>query len=469
MSETDGETPAAPDPGLPGGPPRGEVPGDAPATPDPRLPADPPQGEVDGDAPTAPDLHLPGGAPRGGRDGEPLAVPDLRLRGDPPRVMRLSRKALAVLGLIACSAIGGSLLYALQPQHKAASQELYDTGSHATADALNSAPKDYGQIPKLGPPLPGDLGRPIVSAQGRGVDTAPPATGQPGRLPPRDAGAANAAQAARQRAQQERDTARTSKLFLGSAATGTTIAGSAAAPGMTPQSAGGGAGSAGAPPSSADDDQAHKREFLAERSGGSPVSSSRLTEVPSPYLLQAGSVIAAALITGIRSDLPGQITAQVTSNVYDSPTGRLLLIPQGARLIGEYDASVAFGQSRVLLAWNRLIMPDGRSIALDRQPGGDAQGFAGLQDKVDQHWGGIARAALLSTILGIGAQAGGSGDDELVRAIRQGTSDTVSQAGQQIVRRQLNVQPTLTVRPGYPVRLIVTRDLVLAPVDMGDR
>jgi type IV secretion system protein VirB10 len=167
--------------------------------------------------------------------------------------------------------------------------------------------------------------------------------------------------------------------------------------------------------------------------------------------------------------LPGQIAAQVTSNVYDSRTGRLLLIPQGARLIGEYDSSIVSGQRRVLLAWNRLILPDGRSIALDRQPGGDPQGFAGLEDKVDQHWGGIARAAILSTIIGVGAQVGGSGDDELVRAIRQGTSDTVSQEGQQIVRRQLNVQPTLTIRPGYPVRLIVTRDLVLAPVDMGDR
>jgi len=468
MSEADGKASVASDPRLPGDPPKGDVAGEAPAAPDPRLPADPPRGEVDGEAP-APDLCLTAGPPRGGLDGESLAGPDLRLRGDPPQVMRLSRKALAVLGLVACSAIGGSLLYALQPRHKASSQELYETGSHATADALNSAPKDYDQIPKLGPPLPGDLGRPIVSAQARGVDTAPPAIGQPGRLPPRDAGAANAAQAARQRAQRERDSARTSNLFLASTARGEAIAGNTTAPGILPRSAGERADSADAPAPPVGDDQARKRDFLAERSGGSPVSSSRLSEVPSPYILQAGSVIAAALISGIRSDLPGQIMAQVTSNVYDSPTGRLLLIPQGARLIGDYDSSVAFGQSRVLLVWNRLILPDGRSIALDRQPGGDPQGFAGLQDKVDEHWGGVARAALLSTVLGLGAQAGGSGDDELVRAIRKGTSDTVSQAGQQIVRRQLNVQPTLTIRPGYPVRLIVTHDIVLAPVDMGDR
>lgn len=469
MSEADGQTPAVPDPDPRGDPPRGEADGEATVAPDPRLRGNLPQGEVDGEVPTAPDLGLGGHPLRGGGDGGTPAVPDLRLRADPPQVMRLSRKALAVLGLVACSAIGGSLLYALQPQHKAASEELYDTGSHATADMLNGVPKDYGQIPKLGPPLPGDLGRPIVSAQARGVDTPPPGVGQRGSLPAREAGAANAAQAARQRAQQERDTARTSKLFLGSSATGGGVAGYDTAPGVTPLGAGGGAGGAAAPTPSVEDDQANKRDFLAERRGGSPVSAARLSEVPSPYILQAGSVIAAALITGIRSDLPGQITAQVTSNVYDSPTGRLLLIPQGARLIGDYDSSIVSGQRRVLLAWNRLILPDGRSIALDRQPGGDPQGFSGLQDKVDEHWGGIARAAILSTIIGVGAQVGGSGDDELVRAIRQGTSDTVSQAGQQIVGRQLNVQPTLTIRPGYPVRLIVTRDLVLAPVDMGGR
>ena len=130
---------------------------------------------------------------------------------------------------------------------------------------------------------------------------------------------------------------------------------------------------------------------------------------------------------------------------------------------------MSFGQNRVLLAWDRLILPDGRSIALNRLPGADPSGFAGLQDGTNYHWGGIAKAALLSTALGIGAQAGSNGNDNLARAIREGTSDTINQAGQQIVRRQLNVQPTLTIRPGYPLRVIVTRDLVLAPLAQGDR
>ena len=183
-----------------------------------------------------------------------------------------------------------------------------------------------------------------------------------------------------------------------------------------------------------------------------------------PNILQGGAVISAALITGIRSDLPGQITAQVTENVYDSPTGRILLVPQGTRLIGQYDNGVGFGQRRVLLVWNRLIMPNGRSIVLERQPGADSEGYAGLEDGVDYHWGELFKAAALSTILSVGAEAGSSGQDsDIVRALRQGASDSVSRTGQQIVSRQLNIAPTLTVRPGYPVRVIVTRDLVLEP------
>ena len=139
-------------------------------------------------------------------------------------------------------------------------------------------------------------------------------------------------------------------------------------------------------------------------------------------------MIPAALITGIRSDLPGQITAQVTENIYDSPTGRILLVPQGTRLIGQYDNGVGFGQRRILLAWNRLIMPNGRSIVLERQPGADAEGYAGLEDGVDHHWGELFKAAALSTLLSIGSQAGSSRDEsDLTSAIRDGASNSIGQ------------------------------------------
>jgi P-type conjugative transfer ATPase TrbB len=141
-----------------------------------------------------------------------------------------------------------------------------------------------------------------------------------------------------------------------------------------------------------------------------------------------------------------------------------LLIPQGAKLIGQYDSSVAFGQSRLLLVWTRLIMPDGSSIVLERQPGADAGGYAGLEDEIDNHWDKLLEGAVLSTLLSVGAEAGtGQNENNLVQAIRSGASNSTSQTGQQIIQRQLNVQPTLAIRQGFPVRVVVTRDLVLAP------
>ncbi|MBC3941113.1 TrbI/VirB10 family protein [Sphingomonas albertensis] len=393
------------------------------------------------------------------RDAPP---PDLRLRGDPPRVMRLSRKALAVMGTVAGVGIGGALIYALQPPSEKTAEELYNTDSRTTAEAITSAPKDYGDVPQLGPPLPGDLGRPIVSAQQRGEAVPPPPMGGPAAAPPTPA--QTAAEAARQRALQERDTARTSGVFLGGQSASGRGAGSPnAGPAMGLPSLALGAPPAAPASAPAASSGSARRAFLNGDTDRRTISAERLAPPASPYVLQAGSVISAALITGLRSDLPGQITAQVTENVYDSPTGRILLVPQGSRLIADYDDQVGFGQRRVLLAWTRLILPDGRSIVLERQPTGDAAGFGGLEDKVDEHWGGLAKAAGLSTLLSFGAELGTDSDDDLVRALRQGGQTTLNQAGQEIVRRQLNVSPTLTIRAGFPVRVLVSRDLALAP------
>lgn len=210
--------------------------------------------------------------------------------------------------------------------------------------------------------------------------------------------------------------------------------------------------------------QDRKLAFLTAPVDRRTVSPDRLTNPPSPYVVQAGAVIPAALITGIRSDVPGQVTAQVTENVYDSPTGKYVVIPQGSKLIGTYDSQISFGQDRVLLVWTRLIMPSGRSIVLERQPGADTQGFAGFEDEVDYHWGRLFAAAALSTLLGVGSELGATNNDNaIVQALRQGSSNSLNQTGQQVVGRNLNVQPTITIRPGFPVRVIVNRDLVLAP------
>jgi type IV secretion system protein VirB10 len=390
-----------------------------------------------------------------GRDRDLVA--ELRLRPERPPVMRLSRRVLIGLAAVAAMAICAALIWGLyQGQRKpAGGTELYNTENKPTPDGLATLPRDYAgaprSVPVLGPPLPGDLGRPILHAQ-----AAVPAPGEPGLDPEQ------------QRIGQESEAARTSRLFA------TTNARERPTAPITPtipatmdQEAFLQAGRTEGPPLDPEsllNMQDRKTAFLNATVDRKTVSPDRLANPASRYVVQAGAVIAAALITGIRSDLPGQVTAQVTENVFDSPTGTYLLIPQGSRLMGAYDSNVSFGQDRVLLVWTRLIMPNGRSIVLERQPAADTQGFGGLEDEVDHHWGRLFMAAALSTLLGVGSELGATNNDNaIVTALRRGGSDSLNQTGQQVVRRNLNIQPTVTIRPGFPVRVIVNRDLVLAP------
>ncbi|NSX84353.1 TrbI/VirB10 family protein [Agrobacterium tumefaciens] len=371
----------------------------------------------------------------------------MRLRAEPPRVTQLSRKVLASVTAVALVGIGGALIYALQTRNVGPDgEELYSTANRQTADGLAGLPRDYTG-PVLGPPLPGDLGRPILDAQKRGQPVVPPAISTP------------TVDEAEQRRLAEEEAARTSRVFF-QTQPGTMPATSVGA--ITPGAPGLDlAGLAGQPGQQTAQDR--QSAFLNATVDRRTTATDRVMAPASPFVLQAGAVIPAALITGIRSDLPGQIIAQVTENIYDSPTGRSLLVPQGTRIIGQYDNNVQFGQRRALLVWNRLIFPNGRSIVLERQPGADSQGYAGLEDGVDYHWWDLAKAAGLSTLLAVGTELAVSDEDRLVAAIRDGAQDTINDAGQQIIRRQLQVAPTLTIRPGFPVRVIVTRDLVLEP------
>jgi type IV secretion system protein VirB10 len=175
----------------------------------------------------------------------------------------------------------------------------------------------------------------------------------------------------------------------------------------------------------------------------------------------AGTVISASLVTGLNSDLPGFVIAAVTEHVYDTATGRHLLVPQGTRLVGKYDSVVAFGQERALVVWQRLIFPDGSSILIDNLPATDTGGYAGLADDVDLHTWKLLKGVALATVLGVGSQlAFGSTDSDLVKALRESTQSTTNRAGQRLVERNLNVQPTITVRPGWPLRVIVHKDIV---------
>jgi type IV secretion system protein VirB10 len=386
--------------------------------------------------------------------GAPDIQADLRLRPEPPRVTRLSRKVLIALGGVSAIAIMGAFFWALDVSRRGnqSPTELYSTENRTTADGLAGLPKDYTGIPKLGPALPGDLGRPILHAQEDGKSVVPPAIQTP-RADPEE-----------QRRMAEIEAARVAKVFTDSRGVQNTTqqteaaAGTGAAttnlslPGQTPPFDSG----------SAQNMQDRKLAFVNAATDHRTVSPDRVEDKASPYIVQAGTIIPAALITGIKSDLPGEITAQTTENVYDSPTGKYLLIPQGARLIGQYDSQVAFGQSRVLLVWNRIVMPNGTSIVLERLQGADAAGYSGLEDDVDYHWRQLFTAAVLSTLLSVGSEAGYSGNEsDIARALREGASNSTSQIGQQIVGRQLNIQPTLTIRPGFPVRVIVNHDLVL--------
>ena len=199
------------------------------------------------------------------------------------------------------------------------------------------------------------------------------------------------------------------------------------------------------------------------------VSAERLQAPASPYLLQAGAVIPAALVTGLRSDIKGPAIAQVTQDVFDSLGRGLLLIPAGSRLIGEYDSGLVAGQSRLGVVWTRLILPSGRSIVLDKLPAADVLGMTGLQDGVDRHGREVLAAAALSTLLAVGSEAGASDESDLARAVRRGASDAAGDVGRQMVGSSLARAPTLTIRPGAPLRVLLTRDLVLEPYGQGDR
>jgi type IV secretion system protein VirB10 len=379
----------------------------------------------------------------------------MRLHAERPRVTRLSRKVLAGVAAVGSVVISGAIFWALQNNRSRPSppSELYTTDHHNVADGLTGLPRDYAGVPRqappLGPALPGDLGRPILNAQNAPSATVP------------------AVDTEQQRIGQEIEAARLSRLFA------STNIRELALPAAQPASADTSSTVRDQPAQPTADDafaqngQDRKLAFVNASVDRRTTSPDRIVAPASSYVVQAGNVIAASLITGIRSDLPGQITAQVTENVHDSPTGRFLLVPQGAKLIGIYDSQIAFGQSRVLLVWTRLIMPNGRSIVLERQPGADTAGYAGLEDEVDNHWGALFKAALLSTLLGVGSELGatsGTGNNgDIVQALRRGSSDSLNQTGQQAVRRNLNIQPTLTIRPGFPVRVVVNRDLVLEP------
>jgi type IV secretory pathway VirB10-like protein len=190
-----------------------------------------------------------------------------------------------------------------------------------------------------------------------------------------------------------------------------------------------------------------------------------LMKKPSPYLLQAGTIIPGILITGINSSLPGQVSAQVGHAVYDSIQGKYLLIPQGSKLIGSYDSKICFGQKRIFLIWQRIILPNGDSISLGEMPGSDSQGYAGFHDQVNNHYTSLFASAALMSILSGGAQiAAGKPQDPATQpishALAQGAGLHLAETGSQLISKGLEVAPTLEIRPGYLFNITVTKDII---------
>jgi type IV secretion system protein VirB10 len=216
-------------------------------------------------------------------------------------------------------------------------------------------------------------------------------------------------------------------------------------------------------------DQAEKRAFLRTAGSEATALKGRLQSPRSPYEIKAGTIIPSVLLTGINSDLPGNLLAQVREHVYDTVSGQYLLLPQGSKLVGTYDSAVIYGQDRVLVVWSRVILPNGDALSLENMPGVDLAGYAGFRDTVNQHWGRLLGAVVLSSVLNIGTRipagdvAAGRFFPTLGQEAAQDAGQGLGRAGQQVVQRQLQIQPTITIRPGLAINVFVHRDMTLRP------
>jgi type IV secretory pathway VirB10-like protein len=383
----------------------------------------------------------------------------LVLRGSPRPVVRFRRGLIiGVTGAVAAALVTLTWVALEPPSFRLAAgdENGREPAAKAAPEALADAPASYGDVPRLGPPLPGDLGRPILDHQRSLGQGAAPTT--PQTAPTEADRARAAAEAESQRLEAEQQAARASGVIVQLAGRGGTSSPTTAADATPPSEA----AADPSPPAPAQAGQA-RRAGLAPSEAGE-TNPHPLRPAPSRWTLSAGTIIPASLVTGLNSDLPGTVIAQVTENVRDSATGRTVLVPQGARLIGSYDSAVAFGQRRAMLVWQRIVFPDGSSIRLDNTPATDLSGYAGVRDQVDVHTWRLLQGVALSTLLGVGTELTfGSGEGDLVRAIRESTQQNAAHAGDQITQRNLGVQPTLTVRPGWPLRAVIHQDLVLRP------
>ncbi len=451
------EQPALPYPApAPSGAPHAEGPGHGSAGNGPRSDADPTRPRPESPRPDPAEMTF--------ASRLPPDHPGLRLEKRQGRSLR--RGPILVLGSMLALAVLIAAAVAFSPterSRRAAQVPGRGKGPKGVTvpDTIQNAPSDNAHLaspPKLGPPLHGaDL--PHAS---------------PGRQQPTNPGAPLVSSTLKQKIREERDQARAASILV-------QIDGPAEATlppdfgGMasSPAAGGKGDGTSRLPPvassGAADPNlQEQKAEFLARQSSSTSTYLTESATAPrSAYEIKAGTIIPASLLTAINSDLPGQIIAQVRENVYDTVTGDILLVPQGSKLLAAYDSAVAYGQERVLFCWNRLVRPDGVSIALDCMPGADLSGASGAADDVDHHWWRVVTGVALGTLISATAERGAGNVAGYQPTVNQtwatNAGAAVNQAGQQITQKNLAIQPTITVRAGYSVNVIVTKDIVLPP------
>ena len=387
-------------------------------------------------------------------------VEELALKAKPGPVSRINRRVLFGAVGVLLAVLAGTVLVALDPPRFDSEPERQTIPiTRRPPDGLEKLPKSYDQIPTAKPRLVQKTAPPKPQPPSTPNPIAPLAPNAPSNdarqllaalKSPIQFRLSQSAQPAPARPIREPIRAPNSQPSAGNSSTGYRI----------PI-----AGAGSEQPNNGANDQTQKQAFVSTTPTSNSINKHPLRQLSSPYTLLAGTVISASLITGLNSDLPGFVIAQVTENVYDTVTGRHLLIPQGARLVGKYDSKISYGQDRALVVWQRILLPNGNSIQIENLPATDPAGFAGLKDRVDQHIWQLVRGIALATVLGISSELAfeNSDNDELIRALQQATGQTTNRAGQRLVERQLSRQPTLKVRPGWPLRVIVHKDLVLSP------
>jgi type IV secretion system protein VirB10 len=360
------------------------------------------------------------------------AMPPLDTRAPRPRVVRLRRSVVTVAVMGACGLLAGSLAWGfiVEPGIRAramAHKVPADADAHGAvrpSELVTNQPATYAQLDKLPPPR--GLGQ-----AGTPASTSPPspATGKP-----QPANAPHGPSPSTQ--------ARSSQLFF---------ANTNGAAGITKASDG---NETSGPPGMAN------RDYAVVYNGHS------LMAPLSPYELKAGAVVPAALLTAIETSREGPVVATITENVFDTVSGRILLIPQGSRLLGRHEGESHYGDKRAFVTWDRLILPNGKSLVLSHEPGVDAQGSVGVQGQVDRRIGSLVVATLFAgaiTSLGEVARDHQGRSIGLIGDAGDAAAIEGAEVGGRLIDRELQVKPQIRLPPGARVRVLITHDLILEP------